>query len=268
RQDERRGSGRAAVPADGRGARPRRAAVQHLLLAVPRRVGQRPRHDRPARLQTAAVVPHRPAAAGAARPFLRRHDDALRRDAGLQGTDRAARSLGDCGVHPRAAAEPARDFLGFIARRPAETPALMDTNALTTIDSTDIATLRQRGLYAAVAGLAVGGIGAGLQPGQFMPSWLIGFTFCTGLSLGWLALLMMQHMTSGYWGLVTRRVFEAGSRLLPYCALLFIPVAVSLPSLYSWARPDVVAADEVLRYKAFYFKTWFFIARTVIYFAV
>src|SRR5262249_22547870 len=114
----------------------------------------------------------------------------------------------------------------------------------------------------------IGGLGAFLQPGQFMPSWLIGFTFCTGLSLGCLALLMVQHMTSGYWGLVTRRVFEAGARLLPYCALLFIPVAVFAPSLYSWARPDVIATDEIVKKKLPYLTVWFFSLRALIYFVV
>src|SRR5262249_16735149 len=144
----------------------------------------------------------------------------------------------------------------------------MNTHVLTTIDSTDIDQLRQRALYTAVAGFVVGGIGAFLQPGQIMPSWLIGFTFCTGLSLGCLAMLMMQHMTSGSWGLVTRRVFEAGSRLLPYCAALFVPVAIFLPSLYSWAHPEIVSHDDVLLHKRFYFQTWFFIARAAIYFTV
>jgi hypothetical protein len=144
----------------------------------------------------------------------------------------------------------------------------MHTQALTVVDPVPIDRLQQRGLYAAVAGFVVGGVGAFLQPGQFMPSWLIGFTFCTGLSLGCLSMLMMQHMTSGYWGLVSRRVFEAGARLLPYCALLFIPVAIFAPSLYSWARPEVVAADEILQHKKFYLSQWFFIVRAVIYFAV
>jgi hypothetical protein len=144
----------------------------------------------------------------------------------------------------------------------------MDTRVLTTIDTTDIERLQRRGLIAAVAGLVVGGAGAVLQPAQFMPSWLIGFTFCTGLSLGCLALLMVQHMTSGAWGLVTRRIFEAGSRVLPYCALLFIPVVIFAPSLYSWARPDVVAGDEILQKKHFYLNVWFFAVRGAIYFAV
>ena len=51
-------------------------------------------------------------------------------------------------------------------------------------------------------------------------SWLIGFLFCLSLSLGCLALLMLQHLSGGQWGMVGRRVFEAGSRMLPIVALL------------------------------------------------
>ena len=108
-RQERQGDGRrAAVPADAAGARSRRAALQHLLHAVPRPDRQRQRHDRAARLPAAAVVPHRPAAPGADRALLRRDDQRLRRDAGLPGADRAARSLGDRRLRPRAATEPAR----------------------------------------------------------------------------------------------------------------------------------------------------------------
>ncbi|HTM25098.1 MAG TPA: hypothetical protein VL225_07875 [Vicinamibacterales bacterium] len=139
---------------------------------------------------------------------------------------------------------------------------------LTTVDSTGIDRLQQRGVVAAVAGLVIGGIGVFLQPSQLMPSWLIGFTFCTGLSLGSLSLLMTQHMSGGQWGLVARRVFEAASRLLPYCALLFVPIALTLPTLYVWARPDAVRADEILLKKALYLNRPFFLARTAIYFTV
>jgi hypothetical protein len=143
----------------------------------------------------------------------------------------------------------------------------MDTHVLSTIDTEGIGRLQKLGIYAALAGFVVGGLGVLFQPAQFLPSWLIGFTFCTGLSLGSLALLMVQHMTSGGWGLVTRRIFEAGARTIPFCALLFIPIAAFTPSLYLWARPDAVKADEILQHKALYLNTGFFIARTAIYFA-
>jgi hypothetical protein len=139
---------------------------------------------------------------------------------------------------------------------------------LATIDTAAISQLQSRGMMIGIAGAVIGGLGVVLQPDQFMPSWLIGFLFCFGLSMGCLALLMLQHMTGGQWGLVTRRIFEAGSRLIPLCVLLFIPVAVFAPKLYLWARPEAVAASEILKMKAPYLNYGFFVARAVVYFAI
>jgi hypothetical protein len=139
---------------------------------------------------------------------------------------------------------------------------------LTTMDTAGIASLQSRGMMVGIAGAVIGGIGVVLQPDQLMPSWLIGFLFVFGLSMGCFALLMLQHMTGGQWGLVTRRIFEAGSRLLPLCVLLFIPVAAFAPKLYLWARPEAVAASEILKLKEPYLNYWFFVIRAVVYFLV
>jgi hypothetical protein len=144
----------------------------------------------------------------------------------------------------------------------------MDTQVLTTIDTAGIGRLRQRGLMVAAAGIVVGGIGVALQPDQLMPSWLIGFLFCAGLSLGCLALLMLQHMTGGQWGLVTRRIYEAGSRNLWFVAVLFVPIVAFAPKLFVWARPGAVRVDEILKLKEPYLNIRFFVIRAVIYFAV
>jgi hypothetical protein len=145
----------------------------------------------------------------------------------------------------------------------------MNTYDFTAIDTEQIGVLRQRGLVVAGAGLVLGAIGILLRPGDLMPSWLIGFLFCTGLSLGSLSLLMMQHMTGGNWGLVARRIFEAGTRLLPFCALLFLPVAIFAPKLFVWAQgAQVVQADEILRHKAPYLNVPFFWLRAAVYFVV
>ena len=141
----------------------------------------------------------------------------------------------------------------------------MTTHALTT-DSPAIARLQQRALVIGLVGLIAGGVGAVLQPDQLLPSLLIGFLFCLGLSMGSLSLLMVQHLTGGQWGLVARRVYEAGTRVLPYCMLLFIPIAVMLPRLYVWARPEAVAADEILQHKHLYLNPTFFYIRALIYF--
>ena len=142
----------------------------------------------------------------------------------------------------------------------------METQALTTIDTAGIWRLQQRGLIAAVAGLVVGGVGVLMDRSQLAPSLLIGFWFCTGLSLGSLALLMLQHMSGGQWGLVTRRIFEAGTRNLPLVALMFLPILFGMPTIFEWARPEA-AQNAIIQAKAGYLNTTFFIVRAVIYFA-
>jgi hypothetical protein len=146
--------------------------------------------------------------------------------------------------------------------------ATSHSGTLTTIDSAGLGALQRRGLIVGAVGLVLGAIGVVLHPGDFLPSWLIGFLFFTGLSLGCLALLMLQHMTGGQWGMVGRRVFEAGSRMLPLAALFFIPIVVFAPKLFLWARPDAVQADEILRHKAPYLNLAFFTLRGAIYFVV
>ena len=143
----------------------------------------------------------------------------------------------------------------------------MNTHAVNT-EVPALARLQQRALIVGVLGLAAGALGALQNPDQFLRSWLIGFLFCLGLSLGSLALLMLQHMSGGQWGLVGRRVFEAASRNLPFVALLFIPILIGLPRLYDWARPEAVQADHILQIKAPYLNVPFFIARAVLYFVI
>jgi hypothetical protein len=145
---------------------------------------------------------------------------------------------------------------------------MQHTHALTTVDTEGIGALQRRALIVGGIGLVLGAIGGVLHPNDLMPSWLIGFLFFTGLSLGCLALLMLQHMTGGQWGLVGRRVFEAGSRMLPLAALFFIPVVVFAPKLFLWARPDAVQADAILRFKAPYLNLAFFTVRGASYFVV
>jgi hypothetical protein len=143
----------------------------------------------------------------------------------------------------------------------------MNTHAVNT-EVPALARLQQRALIVGVLGLAAGALGALQNPDQFLRSWLIGFLFCLGLSLGSLALLMLQHMSGGQWGLVGRRVFEAASRNLPFVALMFIPILLGLPRLYEWARPEAVQADHILQIKAPYLNVPFFVARAVLYFVI
>jgi len=141
----------------------------------------------------------------------------------------------------------------------------MSTQAVIT-DSPALAQFQQRALIIGIAGLAASAIGAFLNVDQFVHSWLIGFLFCLGLTLGSMALLMLQHLSGGQWGLVSRRIFEAATRTLPIVALFFIPVLLRLPVIFEWARPEAVD-NAVIQAKAGYLNQGFFIVRAVLYFA-
>ena len=111
-------------------------------------------------------------------------------------------------------------------------------------------------------------IGALTDRAQFFHAYLVGFIFWAGITLGSLALLMLQHLTGGAWGVVIRRVLEASTRTLPLILLLFIPIVVGLKQIYPWMNPAEMNT-EVLRLKAAkYLNPSFFVTRAEIYFAL
>jgi hypothetical protein len=114
--------------------------------------------------------------------------------------------------------------------------------------------------------LILGTLGALTEPQTFFRAYLIAYTFWLALSLGCLGLAFIQFLTGGIWGLITRRIFEAGAACLPLLAILFIPVLIGLPALYPWTDPSAVSADPVLQHKAIYLNIPFFVARAVVYF--
>jgi hypothetical protein len=159
----------------------------------------------------------------------------------------------------------------------------MEATTTHTFDApADLGRYRTRALLVGVVFLVVGAVLAFLM-GQaagygglvhVLRSYLVGFFLVTGVSVGSLAWLCLGHMTGGAWAVTSRRLFEAATRCLPLCAVLFIPVVVSLfvhehgHSVYEWSDPAVVAGDPALQHKKTYLSVWFFVVRAVIYFAI
>ena len=126
--------------------------------------------------------------------------------------------------------------------------------------------LQRMALVAAVVGLAAGGVGAFMSPAQFFRSYLVGFLFWAGISLGCFAVLLLHHIFGAGWGFLVQRTLEAGTRTFPVLAVLFLPVLLGMHHLYEWSHADVVAADPILRHKAAYLNVNFFTGRAVFYF--
>ena len=128
--------------------------------------------------------------------------------------------------------------------------------------------MKQFGLIAAVLGVVLTGAGFMMSGAdRFFQAYLVAYTFWTGVALGSLALLMVQHLTGGAWGVVLRRPLEAAVRTIPFMAVLFLPIAFGMHSLYEWTH-ESAKTDPLLMLKAAYLNTPFFLVRQVIYFVI
>lgn len=108
------------------------------------------------------------------------------------------------------------------------------------------------------------------NPQQLLQSYLPAFLLWSGVSIGCLSMLMIQHQSGGHWGILLRRVLEAGARTIYFMPLFFLPILLGLPMVYSWADPVRIAADhdlaEIVMKKEAYLNVPFFIFRAGFYF--
>jgi hypothetical protein len=99
-------------------------------------------------------------------------------------------------------------------------------------------------VVAAVFGLIAVGLGflgqAEDQLGwvHFLRAWLLGLTLTFGWTVGGLALLMVQYVSGGKWGLLLRRPLEAMSRTLPLIFVYWLVIVIGIKKLYLWAQVD------------------------------
>ncbi len=125
--------------------------------------------------------------------------------------------------------------------------------------------LQQRALTVGILGLALMMFGASASPAQFFRSYLVGYLFALGVTLGCLGLLMLQHLTGGHWGVMIRRPLESATRTLPVLAVLFVPLGFGLRQLYAWTGP---MEKPLSRFQMSYLTIPGFLTRAAIYFAI
>ncbi|HVB37969.1 MAG TPA: hypothetical protein VND92_05495, partial [Vicinamibacterales bacterium] len=128
--------------------------------------------------------------------------------------------------------------------------------------------ITRRALPIGVVLLAVCAAGGYFSPDQFFHSYLLAYIFILNIAIGCMGVAMIQNLSGGNWGILTRRLLEAGARTMPLLALFFIPILFGLKTLYPWARPEVVATDHIIQAKALYLNVPFFIGRAVAYFVI
>jgi len=86
-----------------------------------------------------------------------------------------------------------------------------------------------------------------LGAGHILRAYVLGFMICFSFTGGGLAMLMLQYVSGGKWGMLLRRPLEAMTRTLPLVFLMTIPIGIFGKHLYQWwAFPDATATAKAL----------------------
>jgi hypothetical protein len=102
----------------------------------------------------------------------------------------------------------------------------------------------------------------------FAHAWLFAFMYFFTVLCGCFFWNCLHHATDSEWSVVIRRQTENLSSLLRYIAIFFIPIAVSVPVLYSWYSGDPANHPLLAGTKGLYLNKPFFWGRAVAFFAL
>ena len=107
---------------------------------------------------------------------------------------------------------------------------------------------------------------------SFFHSYLTNYMYCLTFCLGALFFVMVQHLVRSGWSAAIRRIAELYAATIPYWALLFMPILVTVlarsEALYSWNVGPGQGLEEIVENKLVYLNSGFFTLRTLVYFAV
>ena len=121
--------------------------------------------------------------------------------------------------------------------------------------------------------MAVGGLGAAVgfftnRP-QFGYSWLQSFMFFLSLCAGGWFLVLVHHLFDASWSVPIRRINEQLACVLPWLALVFIPIIILRKDIYPWlgmlARGE---SDHALHSKAPLFSDMGFLIVTALWITI
>jgi hypothetical protein len=133
-----------------------------------------------------------------------------------------------------------------------------------------VSRLQQRAFTVGGIALLLSIFGAMRSPASFYQSYLMSFMLILGLALGSLGLMMLQHLTSGHWGIIIRRPLESATRTLPLLFLFFLPIALfGMKYLYAaWLDPEKLREEPLSKFQQSYLTHSGYLTRAVIYFAL
>jgi hypothetical protein len=133
---------------------------------------------------------------------------------------------------------------------------------------TGIASAQMPAIVIGVIGIIGSAAGFVMNAPEFFRAWLPAFIFWFLIAAGALAVLMLQYVTGGEWGLLIRRPLGAAARTIPLFLLFGLPVAFGLKHIYIWADEAIVHGDPLLEQKQLWLNPTGWIIRALVYFGL
>lgn len=119
---------------------------------------------------------------------------------------------------------------------------------------------------AAAIGVAATAAAFAMDRERFGYSYLTAFSFVATTGLGGLFFVLLHHLTRAGWSVTARRHMEWVSSVLPWCALLFLPVAALSGEIYHhWMGSH---GDPLIEAKKGYLNPTFFFIRAAIFLGI
>ena len=135
-------------------------------------------------------------------------------------------------------------------------------NNLATYQKKDLpASLSKIGLALLVIGLILGVAAFFVDHSRAVFNYLIAFTFMISIGVGALFLIALEYVVGADWSVPIRRIVEFFAAVVPFLAILVIPLLFNVGELFHWSHAETVAEDPVLQSKAPYLNVPFFIIR-------
>jgi hypothetical protein len=106
---------------------------------------------------------------------------------------------------------------------------------------------------------------------QALFSYLAAFSFALSVCLGALVFLTLNYIMGSVWPVVIRRLTETVAASVAVLALLFLPVALGLSSIYEWANEGLVRGEHshrLIEHRHAYLNSGAFLIRAAVYFAI
>jgi hypothetical protein len=107
---------------------------------------------------------------------------------------------------------------------------------------------------------------------QSLRSYLMAYVYWAAIPLGSIAVLMLHHLTGGWWGYPLRRILEASTRTYWIMVVLFLPIWFGMSKLYSWTSwsdpKSTYPNDDLHHFKRLWLAPGFFTARAIAYFVI